>query len=203
MELDKRVLEISYKYGLSHLGSCLTAVNIIDDIFKIKKKDEPFILSCGHAGLALYCVIEKYEGIDAEKIFKHHGVHPDYCPSCHLECSTGSLGMGLSIATGMALADRKKKVYCLVSDGECAEGVVWEIMRIIKENRLWNLRLYFNINGWGAYKKIELEDLANRLDTWMTYKEVKINLSDPLTFLKGLDAHYHVMTKEEYETAIR
>ena len=59
-ELKKRILEISYKKKLSHLGSCLTAVDIIDEIFKIKKPDEKFVLSSGHAALALYVVLEKY-----------------------------------------------------------------------------------------------------------------------------------------------
>src|SRR2546427_251920 len=59
-DLKKRIIEISYKNKLSHIGSCLTAVDIIDEIYAIKKPNEKFILSSGHAGLALYCVIEKY-----------------------------------------------------------------------------------------------------------------------------------------------
>jgi transketolase len=132
--LKKRILEISYKHNLSHLGSCLTAVDIIDEIYAIKKHNERFVLSSGHAGLALYVVIEKYTkgddlgmvlGINAEDIFNHHGVHPDRCSQCGLDASTGSLGQGLPIAVGMALADRSKNVYCLISDGECSEGSVW------------------------------------------------------------------------------
>ena len=75
--LEKRILEISYKHKLSHLGSCLTAVNIIDEIYKVKKPDEPFILSQGHAGVALYTILEKFEGKDAEELWKKHGTHPN------------------------------------------------------------------------------------------------------------------------------
>src|SRR3990167_9557610 len=103
-DLRKRIIDISYRHKLSHLGSCLTAVDIIDEIYGVKSIDERFVLSSGHAGLALYCVIEKHEGIDAEKIFEHHGVHPDRCVECHLYYSTGSLGQGLPAALGMALA---------------------------------------------------------------------------------------------------
>jgi transketolase N-terminal domain/subunit len=66
-ELEKRILEISYKNKLSHLSSNLTAVNIIDEIYCIKGNTNPFILSSGHAGLALYVVLEKYYGINISK----------------------------------------------------------------------------------------------------------------------------------------
>ena len=153
-DLKRRIIEISYPRKLSHLGSCLTAVDIIDEIFKIKKPEEKFVLSVGHAGLALYVVLEKYLGLNAEKIFEHHGVHPDRCSKCHIDCSTGSLGNGLPIAVGMALADRNKNVYCLISDGECSEGSIWEALRIASEQNLNNLKVYCNFNGWGAYKSI-------------------------------------------------
>ncbi len=205
-QLKKRILEISYKYKLSHLGSCITAYPIIDEIFKIKKQDEPFILSSGHAGLALYAVIEKYNftGINpqykAENIFNHHGVHPDRCRNCGIDCSTGSLGQGLPIAVGMALADRTKNVYCLISDGECAEGSIWEAIRIANDNKLKNLKIYLNYNGWGAYQKIT-PILIDRLAYFTFNIPIKIRQTnfDQFPFLKNQDAHYHVMTKEEYE----
>lgn len=191
-DLKRRILEISYKHKLSHLGSNLTAVDIIDEIFQVKKPDEKFVLSSGHAGLALYVVIEKYVGLDAEKIFEHHGVHPDYCNQCHLDCSTGSLGQGLSIAVGMALADRDKNIYCLISDGECAEGSVHEAMRIVNQYGLVNLKIYVNDNGYAAYQETDtyvIPKLAIRVDNI---------LWDEFPFLNGQDAHYHVMNEEEY-----
>ena len=65
--LKKRITEIAYKNKLSHLGSYLSSVDIIDKIYKTKDKEDIFILSSGHAALALYAVIEKYEGKDAEE----------------------------------------------------------------------------------------------------------------------------------------
>jgi len=206
-KLEKRILEISYRNKLSHIGSCLTSVNIIDEIYKIKKKDELFILSSGHAGVALYCVIEKYGGRNAEEIWKHHGTHPDRCSICGLDCSTGSLGQGLPIAVGMALADRTKNVYCIISDGECAEGSIYESAQIMRREKLNNLKLYLNYNFYGAYRQLKDDDLdpiCFMLNDDRLYNQLQIRLTnvEQLPFLKGQSAHYHVMTKEEYEKAI-
>lgn len=198
-DLKRRIIEISYKHKLSHLGSCLTAVDIIKEIYDTKKSDEKFVLSSGHAGLALYVVLEAMGGRDAEEIFNHHGVHPDRCSVCGLSVSTGSLGQGLPIAMGMALADRTKNVYCLISDGECAEGSIWEALRIAKEQELSNLKVYLNYNGWAAYKGIECLDFSSRT----IHKPIpRISKKNDLPFLKGLDAHYYTMREEDYKVAM-
>lgn len=200
-ELKRRLIEISYKNKLSHLGSVLTAVDIIDEIYSTKKSDEPFILSSGHAGLALYTVIEKYEGVDAESIFNHHEVHPDRCSQCHIYCSTGSLGQGLPIAVGMALANRKKNVYCLISDGEMAEGSVYEAMNVMKREHVGNLKLYVNWNGWTAYGKAgyPVLDMNNLPIADGNFKKTS---AEQFPFLKGLDAHYYTMKEEDYKQAM-
>ena len=187
-ELHDRVIEISKKLGLAHLGSCLTSVDIIDEIYSIKKENEPFILSCGHCALALYVVIEKYLGIDAECIFECHGTHPDRCEACGLYCSTGSLGHGLPIAVGMALADRDRDVYCLISDGECSEGSIWESVNVIRKYDVDNLKIYLNWNGWSAYDRVDLriiEDMKRMLPMMVV---VETRVED--YGLKGLSAHY-------------
>lgn len=199
MDLKKRILDISYRHKLAHLGSCLTGVDIIDEIYETKKKDEKFILSSGHAGLALYCVIEKYDGLNAENAFTHHGVHPDRCEQCHIDCSAGSLGNGLPIAIGMALANQSKRVFCLISDGESNEGSVWESLRIAHDYNLTNLHVYLNLNGFGAYCEIDKQSLIKRIQSFQF--PVKIYLTDvsQYPFLQGQDAHYKILTKEEYE----
>ena len=135
-DLIKRILEISFKYRLGHLGSCLSALDILDCIYSIRKVNDPVILSSGHAGLALYVILEKYGFANAEKLFIKHGVHPNRDLQNGIYASTGSLGQGLPIAVGMAIADRKKEVFCIVSDGECAEGSIWEAVRIASEQKL-------------------------------------------------------------------
>ena len=195
--MKRRIIDISYRHQLSHLGSVLTALPIINEIYSLKKPDEKFILSSGHAALGLYCVIEKYEGIDAEKIFEHHGVHPDRCSDCHLYYSTGSLGQGLPAAVGMALADRSKNVYCLISDGECSEGSVHEALRIKNEQELKNLKVYCNFNGYGAYKEIDWSDMLD-----LKNKGVQIvctNMDDYPEWLQGQQAHYLTLNEEQYK----
>ena len=198
-DLKRRIITISYRRKLSHLGSVLTAVDIIDDIYKTKKPDEKFILSSGHAGLALYVVLEKYGGRDAEEIYKHHGTHPDRCDGCGIDCSTGSLGHGIGIAVGMALADRDKNVYCLISDGECAEGSVWEALRIQREQQLNNLIVYLNYNGWSAYHESNPFSFIRMIDFPAIIRSTNV---DYLPFLAGLVGHYKVMNGKEFKQAM-
>ena len=112
--LVKRILDISYQEKLSHLSSCLSALPIVEEIYEKKKEDEVFILSNGHAGLALYVVLESKYGIDPVMLLHKHGIHPGKDLENKLYCSTGSLGSGLPIAVGHALADRTKNVYCMI-----------------------------------------------------------------------------------------
>ena len=86
VDLKKRILDIAYKNKLSHLGSYLSAVDIIDKIYKKKNKEDIFILSSGHAALALYVVIEKYEGKDAEELFNKYGGHPHLAEKDGIYC---------------------------------------------------------------------------------------------------------------------
>ena len=76
-DLEKRIIDITYKKKLTHLNGCLTAVQLIDNIYKIKKEKDLFILSAGHTALALYVVLEKKYGFDAEKLQEQHGTHPN------------------------------------------------------------------------------------------------------------------------------
>lgn len=200
-ELKRRIIEISYKHKLAHLGSCLTAVDIIKEIYDTKGKDEKFILSSGHAGLALYVVLEEQGGRNAEEIFEHHGVHPDRCGECGISVSTGSLGQGLPIAVGMALSDRNKNVYCLISDGEFAEGSIFEALRISENLKLNNLHIYQNNNGYAAYQStIEYRGIFNLHFENINFH--KILTTNEFHFLNGLDAHYKVMNEEEYDQAM-
>ena len=68
-ELKQRIVDIAYKHKLGHLGSYLSSVDIIDKIFQKKQPEDIFILSSGHASLAMYVCLEKYYGIDAEMLF--------------------------------------------------------------------------------------------------------------------------------------
>ena len=199
MKLKQRIIDISYQLQLTHIGSCICCVDTIDKIYSIKKPEEKLVLSNGHAALALYVVLEKYEGIDAEYLYKKHGVHPNRDLANGIHCSTGSLGQGLPIAIGMALANRNKNVYCTISDGECAEGSIWESLTIAKEEKLDNLKIYLIINGWAAYKKINKNYLIKRIKAFDFPVKIVKTTVEQYPFLKGLDAHYCKISKEDYE----
>lgn len=200
---EHRILEISYKHKLSHISSCLTAFRLIDNIFKVKGINEPFILDNGHAGLALYVALEKWHFKDAEQLLEKHGIHPNRDLQNEIYCSTGSLGQGLPVAVGMAIADRSRNVYVLTSDGALKEGSNWEALRIAGEMRLENLRITVNANGWGAYHKIDTELLDTRLQFFYPSLVLKTSLLDQPPFLQGIQGHYHVMSREDYEEVIK
>jgi len=162
-KLENRILEISKKYDLSHLSSCLTTLPILIDIFTKKTEEDHFVLSNGHAGLSLYVILEEIYGLNAEELFIKHGIHPNRDLDNKIEVSTGSLGSGILIACGLALGDKEHDVYVIVSDGECAEGSVWEALRFAWEQGLDNLKIYINANGFSAYDKIHLEYLKERI----------------------------------------
>jgi transketolase len=202
VNLKNRVLEIAYKYKLSHLGSYLSALGIIDKIYIKKSPDDIFILSSGHASLALYVVLEKYEGKNAEELFLKHGGHPHRHEEDGIYCSTGSLGLGITVAIGKALANKNRKVYVLISDGECAEGSIWESLRFIQENNLNNIEIYVNINGYAAYDKVDVKYLTDRLVTFLPKINLEFTTVNQYPFLRGLNAHYHIMSEDDYNSTL-
>ena len=196
VQLEKRIIDLSYKHKLSHIGSCLTALPVIFDIYsKMNLECDRFVLSSGHAGLALYVVLEHFGLADAEKLIHESGTHPDRLAHPAIHCSTGSLGQGLPIAVGMAIAD-KGKVYCLISDGEVAEGSIYEACNFVRRHKFTNLFIYCNYNGYTAYDKTM--DL-------LYLPEINYIDNSQHWFIKKykLEAHYRVMTTKDYEEALR
>jgi transketolase len=184
--------------------SCVDAINMI---FTKKHPDDIFILSNGHASLAQYVVLEKFYSIDAEMLFKKHGGHPHLDVKNHIYCSTGSLGMGIAASVGRALANPQRTVHVMLSDGECAEGVVWESLRYIADKPILNIQVYVIHNGFGAYGEIPLETLYKRLVAFSGQNNLTVikdvqKATEHFPFLKGLNAHYHVMSEENYKLGL-
>lgn len=195
---ERRLIDITYQERLSHLSSTLSALPIIEEIYRERQNDEVFILSNGHAGLALYVVLEKYYNVDPVALLHKHGIHPGRDLENYLYCSTGSLGSGLPIAVGHALARPDKNVYCMISDGECAEGSIWESLRFIWDNNINNLHVYANINGMGAYDMVDSNTLSRRLQAFLP--RINLRFSDPpsWSFAKDLLTHYYVLKEQDY-----
>jgi transketolase len=202
INLKKRCLEIAYKNKLSHLGSYFSSLDIIDKIYSRMREDDIFILSSGHAALALYVVLEKYKKVDAEELLKKHGCHPKLDEKNYLYCSTGSLGMGLTVAVGRAVANKNKKIYCLISDGECAEGSIWESLSFIKQSNLNNIEVHVNMNGYCAYDSIDKKYLTDRLLSFLPSTIIHETFVEHFSFLKGLNSHYHIMKEEDYISSL-
>ena len=198
-KLEKRIIDITYQEKMSHLSSVLSAAPIIEEIYAKKHDDEVFVLSNGHAGLALYCKLEQlYQNVNAVELLHKHGIHPNRDLPNHLHVSTGSLGSGLPIAVGHALATPDKTVYCMISDGECAEGSIWESLRFINDYPVDNIEVYANINGMGAYDMIDTDLLTRRLQSFLPRINIRISKPTEFDFAKGLKTHYHVLSDEEY-----
>jgi transketolase len=199
-KLQRRIIDITYQERQSHLSSCLSAAPILEEIYKKKRDHEVFVLSNGHAGLALYCILEKLYGVDPVAMLHKHGIHPSRDLENHLYVSTGSLGLGLPIAIGHALARPKQTVYCMISDGECAEGSIWESLRFIADNPVPNIEVYANINGMGAYDMIDTDMLTRRLQAFLPRINIRVSEPTKFDFATGLKTHYHVLSEADYGT---
>jgi len=197
LEIRRRIVDLAFRLRLSHLGSSLTCVDILCDIYQIRQEYEPVVLSNGHAGLALYVVLEAVFGLDAEQLYQRHGIHPSRNEHDQIYVTTGSLGMGLPVALGMALADRSNRVFCVISDGECAEGAIWESLAIKTRFMVDNLRIYVNVNGFSAYDTVDVSALERRLVAFDKSVEIRHTLC-ALPFAPDCRAHYHVISEDEY-----
>lgn len=172
--------------GGGHIASCLSSAEIITvlyhNILRLTPAtaDHPdrdrFILSKGHACVALYAVLAELGFIDHELLATYGrkdtvlGGHPDMHKIPGVEASTGSLGHGFPFGTGMALAgklDRRDyRVFMLLGDGECQEGSIWETAMFAAQHRLDNLTTVIDYNKLQALDRLEaivgLEPLAEK-----------------------------------------
>ena len=147
------VIEQSKRANVGHIGSSLSVADILGTLYAgVLRGDGPddperdrFVLSKGHASLALYAALHETGVIDSAELSSfcvdgsRLGTHPDHVlPG--VDFSTGSLGHGLSLATGSALAARlsgsDRRTYVLMSDAECNEGSVWEAVMFAAHHRL-------------------------------------------------------------------
>lgn len=207
----KRILEISYKNNLSHIGSCLTMAPILYKVYSEKKPEDKVILSAGHSGLALYVILEHFGRLilptrkiaDAEYLFMKHGVHPNRDTDYGIWMSSGSLGHGLGIGLGMALADKSRNIYVLSTDGEMQEGSCYETLNVAYDLNVNNFKLLINCNGWGAFKALERDYLVERCRAFTNVSISFIANKDVWpSYLQGQEAHYKSLNKEEYEEVL-
>ena len=193
-ELARRIrvhcVEMTARANASHVGGALSAADILAVLygkilrFDATKPDWPdrdrFILSKGHACTALYAALAETGYFPLEKLetfyadgspLVGHATHKDM-PG--VEVSTGSLGHGLPLSTGMALAGRRDgrayRVFCLISDGECNEGSTWEPALFAPHHALDNLVVIVDYNKIQSLGRVEdVIDLAPLADKWRAF----------------------------------
>ena len=196
-QLQLRLLDQTYQHQLHHSGSAFSTLPILFEIFQEKSVDDRLVLSNGHAAASLYIALEEFMGQDSNEYFKNMGDHPKRNRKLNIDCSTGSLGMGITVAVGMALANPNNNVYCVISDGECAEGSVWESLRFAHTRKIENLRIYVNINNFIAYDQID----GSRLESEILCINPAVNIRHTSLFPFdefGLEAHYMKLSENDY-----
>lgn len=165
--LRKQLLTIAKSTNSSHchIGSCLSCIDVLAQLFLVEMKSEDkFILSKGHAALALFVILNQ-KGILSNKDLQTYlqngtylGIHTPGSMPEHIPLATGSLGHGLSFACGMAygyllIRQEKRRVFCLISDGECNEGAIWEAAQFASRFHLKNLTVLIDKNNYQAFGK--------------------------------------------------
>lgn len=185
------MIELSYVNKLTHISSCLNCVNLLDDIYDIRKENDPVILGNAHASVALYAVLEKFGLCDAQEMIDKHGVHCNRDMPNGIWCSGGSLGQPETIAIGMALADSKRTVWLVTSDGSCMEGATIEAIRVAKKY-CHNLSIHIVFNGYGAYSKIFQDELPTGISLYT------VDYTRYPEWLRGLPGHYLQLNEIQY-----
>ncbi len=156
--------------GHAHWGGSLSCAEILAVLYGavLNCRDrslgpshrDRFVVSKGHAGMALYAALKAVGIIDdaAFQTYYQNGTllsaHPVVNEALGIECTSGSLGMGLSLSVGLALAARRRslpyRVYALLGDGETDEGSVWEAVMSASQFGLDNLTVVVDANGLQA-----------------------------------------------------
>jgi transketolase len=162
--IRRTIVDESRRAGVGHIGSALSIADLIaalyGDVLSGEGDDrDRFVLSKGHAALALYAALEATGRMSPETLRTYCGdgsllgAHPEHALS-GVDFSTGSLGQGLSIGVGAALAARRqrshRRIFVLLSDAECNEGAVWEAAMFAAHHRLSNLVAIVDVNGQQA-----------------------------------------------------
>ncbi len=187
-DLRKKTFLAFIERGEAHLGGSFSMIEILISLYQIiLKKKDLFILSKSHASFPL-CIILNEKGFKTKL-----KTHLEIDRKNGINCTTGSLGHGLPIATGMAFAKLKKKdtgkVYVLISDGECQEGTTWESLLIASKHKLKNLVILIDYNKIQALTKLKdglpLSNLKKKIESFNCNC---INVKDGHSFTQILKA---------------
>jgi transketolase len=208
--LRYRIIETSHKTSTPHLGSCLSCADLLVVLYfhflridPTRPKDpdrDRFILSKGHAAPALFQVLAMRGYYDDQlladygqngSIFAEHPPTPAHLPG--IEAATGSLGHGLPLGLGMAIAGRitnsPRRVVVVLGDGECNEGSIWEAALLAGAQRVKNLCAVVDFNKWQATgRSREIMAIDPLSDKWKAFgwNTIEIDGHDHEAFIAAL-----------------
>jgi transketolase len=172
-----RLLRMHYESGVGHLGGNLSCLDLMLMLHhEILRPADQFVLSKGHSAGAYYITLWAQGRLNEDDLRQFHkdgtrlSGHPPASGIEDILFATGSLGHGLSMAAGLALAKRLKgeagRVYCLTSDGEWNEGSCWEALIFARHHKLHNLTILVDLNGlqgFGTTREVaDLDPLAEK-----------------------------------------
>lgn len=189
MSNKDKILQISKELGLSHIGSNLSCLPILEEIYRKKQPKDLVILDSAHAGLAHLLLITKGNIKLTTQIIKKYGIHCDRKALC--DASGGSLshtGIGL----GYAIANPNLKVYTIISDGSACEGALGESLRIAKLMNIKNWKIHANFNGYTALSKIDI-DYWEQFIKGYGFPVIFHRTSNGLAELEGVKGHYALL----------
>lgn len=185
------ILNMTHKAGSGHPGGSLSAVELLVGLYFSGEmavdashpdwgERDRFILSKGHVAPVLYSVLARKGFFPVEELWTLRKLdsilqgHPHMGHTPGLDCSSGSLGQGLSIANGLALAfrmqEKSNRVYCLLGDGELQEGQVWEAVMTAAQHKLDNLCAMVDYNRVQLDGTLaEIKDLGDLAAKWRDF----------------------------------
>ncbi|WP_217433745.1 transketolase [Caulobacter sp. S45] len=160
--IKARLLKMHFDARVGHIGGNLSCIDAVAHLhLQVMLEDDVFVLSKGHAAGALYATlwatgdITEAELLSYYKDGTHLAAHPAARWNRRIRFGTGSLGHGLGLATGVAFAKRLRHeagtTYCLMGDGECQEGSIWEAAAFAQHHGLSNLVCLVDANGWQGF----------------------------------------------------
>jgi len=185
----------------AHLGGSFSMIETLLILYeKIMKKKDKFILSKAHASFPL-CILLQEKGLNPKMT-----THLELDEKNGINCTTGSLGHGLPMATGMAFARKQQKIsgkiYVMISDGECQEGTTWESLLIASKHKLDNLIVIVDYNKIQALSRLNdalpLESLTEKFKAFNWHC---IEVKDGHSF-KSLEKSFKKISKKGKPAAL-
>jgi transketolase len=202
-QIRRDILKASYEAGACHIGSALSCVEIMVDLFYgVMGKNDQFIFSKASGAATYYAVLADKGYFPKRKLayyLKNYPLASKKVPG--VLHSVGSLGMGLSVAVGLTYADRNRNVYCLISDGELEEGNTWEAILSKRKLQLKNLFIYVDYNKIGACKRIKIPEgflIESGINIVHTTKGNGVDFME-----NSIAWHYRNLSKTNLEKALK